>query len=372
MEWSELNPVYVIKYGMSYPIHRRLCYLSSKLNKNLVPHPLSININVTERCNLRCKMCHWWKNKFDRDELTDEELLNFVNDIHKWGVKRLNFGGGEPLLRKNTVFKLLHKCNEYGIDTGLVTNGWMVNQDTADKLISSKLGRVSISVDGLGETHDRIRGVKGSFDKVMNAIDNLNATREKFNNKCVIHINTVLCNENLDEILDLVQLAKNKKCIIWIQALHSYDDEGNPVKNLNDPLWIPNSRLDKLDLVIDTLIDIKKKESGVIGNPTLELKMMKEYFRNPVIKRNYCYAGFDAININSFGDIRPCWHWIAVGNIKEAKIWDIWKSETYTKNLMKMQKCKYPCLLNCHYTPGSLGSIIHDLIYLPVMRKIKP
>ena len=57
MEWKELKTKQVLEYGIKYPLHRLLCYLSAKTNKNLISNPLSVTLNITERCNLQCKMC---------------------------------------------------------------------------------------------------------------------------------------------------------------------------------------------------------------------------------------------------------------------------------------------------------------------------
>lgn len=368
MEWNELKIGQILRHGFNYPRHRFLGYLSIKMNENYVPKPLGITLNVTEKCNLRCKMCYWWKKDLKGEELSEKDILGIIEDMKDWGVNRINLSGGESLLRKNIVFNVLSLCNEYGIETGLVTNGWLLDEKTADQLVMRGLARISISIDGIGNTHDNIRGIKGSYDKAIDAINNLNKSKERLNIKCVVHLNTVVCNENLDELLNLIELAKSLNCIIWFQAFHCYDDNGKLVKDEKNSLWIPKDRLNKLNEILDKVIEIKMKESGIIGNPMDELRHMKKYFEDYNVKKVNCHAAFDALSIDSFGNVQPCWHRKSIRNIKEEGIRAIWESDEYKKTLISMQHCTLPCLLNCHFTPGSLGSLMYDMIYLPVRR----
>lgn len=368
MEWKELKTETILRYITGYPKHRFLCYLSTKTGKHIVSRPLGITLNITEKCNLQCKMCNIWNRDTEREELSRDDILRMVSDMNKWGIKRLNLSGGEPLLRKNIVFEVLSLCQKYGIETGMVSNGWLIDRKTADQLISLDIGRISISVDGIGNTHDNIRGVNGSFNKAMRAIDNINRSREELEKRCVIHINSVICNENLDELIDIIDTARRFNSIIWLQALH------NSGLGEKDPLWIPEHRMNKLNEVMDKIIDIKKNEKGIIGNPSKELMFVKAYFKDYVVKRNGCYAAFDTISIDSFGNVLPCWCLKSVGNIKDKSIMSIWNSDTYRKTIIDMQKCTYPCMLNCHFTPGSLSSLFYDMIYIPAtrgLRKIK-
>lgn len=368
VEWKELKPRQILRYGLIYPKHRFLCYLSGKTKRNLVSKPLGITLNITEKCNLRCKMCYWWKKDLKSEELSEAEILRIVEEIKEWGVNRINLSGGEPLLRKNVVFKVLALCQEYGIETGMVTNGMLMDQNIADQLISLGLSRISISIDGIGNTHNNIRGINGSYDKAVEAIKMINISKEKMNENCIVHLNSVLCNQNLDELLDLVELARHLKSVIWFQAVHCYDVNGTLIEDKENPLWIPKNTLNKLNEVVDRIIEIKKNESGIIGNPTKELNAFKKYFEGFRNQKQNCYAAFDTISIDSYGNVLPCWHWKSIGNINNMGIKSLWNSEKYEKILFEMQNCQLPCLLNCHFTPGSLGSLMYDMVYLPVMR----
>jgi len=371
MEWSELKTDRIIGYAINYPKHRLLCHVTAKTGKNIVPKPLGITLNITERCNLQCKMCRIWKRDIEKEELSENDILQVITDMKKWGINRLNLSGGEPLLRKNLVFKVLSLCQKYDIETGMVTNGWLLDEKTADQLVSLGIGRISISIDGIGSIHDNIRGVNGSFDKAVYAIDNINKAKEKLDKRCIIHINTVVCNENLDGLMSLVDMARHLKSIIWLQAFHNRDTERKLVKDIKDPLWISGDRLEKLNDVMDKIIDIKRREKGIIGNPTKELMFIKKYFKDYDVERNECYAAFDNISIDSFGNVLPCWHWSSIGNIKDKDIISIWNSDIYRKTVLNMQKCTSPCILNCHFTPGSLNSLLYDMVYLPMRRMIR-
>ena len=88
--------------------------------------------------------------------------------MSRLGARRLMITGGEPLMRKD-LFRLLRQASKLGIDVGLLTNGWLINQEKSRQL-SDWTQSVGVSLDGASaETHDQIRG-RGSFNKACQAI----------------------------------------------------------------------------------------------------------------------------------------------------------------------------------------------------------
>lgn len=365
MEWNELNISQVLRYSISFPMHRLLTYLSIKTKRNFVSKPIGIALNITEKCNLKCEMCRWWRKDIEGEELSESEILQLITTIKAWGIRKINFSGGEPLLRKDVIFSALSLCKEYDIETSLVTNGWLLDENTTEKLLSLGLDRIGISVDGIGNMHDNLRGTVGAYNRAIDAINNVNTYKEKLNKNCIIHLNSVVCNKNLDELLKLAELAKYLKSIMWLQAVHCYDNNGT--LTTENQLWVAKSRLHTLDRTIDKLVKIKINEKGRIGNSIKELMYMKEYFYGS-INRNNCYAPFDMMSIDSCGNVLPCWHRKGIGNIRNEDIKSIWNSDAYKNTMMDVQHCSFLCSLNCRFTPGSIYSIIHDMAYLPWRR----
>lgn len=134
-----------------------LLYLGSeKLLRNVSVQPEWADIRVTESCNSRCVTCQAWKNKAV-DELSTEEMKDAIRQLSEVGVRNAVFIGGEPLLRRD-IGVLVKEASLSGFrNIMLVTNGLLL-EDKAEELLRNGVTHVTVSVDGIGATDDRIRG----------------------------------------------------------------------------------------------------------------------------------------------------------------------------------------------------------------------
>ena len=139
-------------------------------NKNFDHVPGQVVWETTLRCNLRCSHCGSKAGKPRKNELTTEEGLKLLEDLAELDTQDVCLMGGEPFLRKDWYI-LAKKIKELGMRLMLISNGYSINQNIINKLIELQPDSVSTSLDGgIPETHDKIRGVKGSFDRVKKYI----------------------------------------------------------------------------------------------------------------------------------------------------------------------------------------------------------
>ena len=148
------------------------------MNVNRLSHilkgPLHICIDITNRCNLRCLHCfnrsgEDLEGRFDR-ELTETELLRLADDVREMQPQNLCLCGGEPLLRKHTIISFLRQLRNSWTHPSMVTNGCLLDRETAWSLRQAGLESVQISIDGAdAATHERMRGVAGCYDRVLKA-----------------------------------------------------------------------------------------------------------------------------------------------------------------------------------------------------------
>ena len=123
--------------------------------------------NLTRICNLYCVHCYAdAKDKPQPGELTTAEGLRLIDDIADFGVPTLLFSGGEPLMRED-IFQLATHAAARGIRTVLSTNGTLITPDVAGRIRDAGFSYVGVSIDGLEEAHDRIRGKKGAFRQAL-------------------------------------------------------------------------------------------------------------------------------------------------------------------------------------------------------------
>ncbi|NAZ30810.1 MAG: 12,18-didecarboxysiroheme deacetylase [Caldimicrobium sp.] len=128
--------------------------------------------NVTKACNLRCIHCYASAdNRPSENELTTEEGFKLLEDLAQFGCPVVLFSGGEPLVRPD-IFDLIAYAVRLGLRAVLSTNGTLIDHVLAKELKKFGLSYVGISLDGIGEVHDRFRGSKGCFEKVVQAIEN--------------------------------------------------------------------------------------------------------------------------------------------------------------------------------------------------------
>ena len=143
--------------------------------KMMKEHPLmDLFWECTLTCNAKCKHCgsSAESKKYD-NELTTREIKKAFNQIaNDMDASKIliNVTGGEPLLRKDLCEVMEYATNELGFHWGMTTNGILLTVENIEKLRKANLETISISIDGLEETHNKFRGVSNSYQTIINNI----------------------------------------------------------------------------------------------------------------------------------------------------------------------------------------------------------
>lgn len=152
--------------------YRRVLELGDMTNT-----PKVMSLDITNKCNFRCKHC--FNSSGDdsvycfKDELTDEEVIKFSKELCEFGLSQICICGGEPTLRIDLVYKVIEMLKKRDIDVNMVSNGYLITRDISQKLKKSGINSVQISVDGLGEIHDKFRNMPGAYKHAIAAINYL-------------------------------------------------------------------------------------------------------------------------------------------------------------------------------------------------------
>lgn len=165
------------------------------------PFPLLVDISVTNRCNLNCSYCSADSGPFARkkDELSIEMLDSLFKELDYMGVPRVGITGGEPFMRED-ILEILELFSKYRFTKILNTNGILINDKISRKLVPLNLDRICVTLDGSkSEIHDSQRG-KGSFNKVIEGIRNL----QRYN----LPVSTLftLGKHNVDDLINTIKL----------------------------------------------------------------------------------------------------------------------------------------------------------------------
>ena len=340
------------------PLMRNLGFwLSRKLNVPLVC-PDTLQISLTSRCNLRCKMCSVWENANKNDELSLEEIKNVIDQSQEWGIKEINLCGGEPLLSE-VCFDVIDYAKKHDMRVILTTNGTTINENVAKRLLESGLDIITISLDGAyPQTHDKIRGQPGAYDKIVQGIRYLNTFKKT--SRLVKVLILTISNYNLDELEAYFYLAKDlsvdalylTSVVLDNVKLYSQDSRSE-----QDDIWIRGERLQRLDEMVDK-IDILQQNLYGLNYPSFLL--IKKYFRRELAKRDWtCFAGYRRFVLVPGGTIQMCGE--AIGNIRETPyLKKIWFSRKAGLRRRQIKKCRNYCLQDCHARQES-SSLKHIL-----------
>lgn len=131
-----------------------------------------VSLDITYKCNFRCRHCYnsSGEHNFNNKELSDEEMIILAKEIAEYNPDSVCICGGETLLRKELVYEVGNILKTCDCSYNIVTNGYLMTDEIANKLKKSGYSLVQVSIDGLKENYEWLRGVEGGFEKAVEAI----------------------------------------------------------------------------------------------------------------------------------------------------------------------------------------------------------
>jgi MoaA/NifB/PqqE/SkfB family radical SAM enzyme len=296
--------------------------------------PIHLTFFLTRRCNSHCPFCFYLKG---RDKISDRQRELDLDEIRSISASFgdllwLAFSGGEIYLRDDLteISKIFYMQNRPPIML-FPTNGLL------PELIRERTGRivrdcpksviaVKLSLDGLGDDHDRLRNTPGSFDKTMETYSLLTDLIGRYPN-FELGINTVFCSDNqdkMDKIIDFVSGLKNIKThtISLVRGDLAHD-------------WFKRVDLGKYRSAIERLEhNLKDKTANIYRFRGAKIKAAQDIMQRCLIHRTIrerkrlldCYAGKLNIVLTENGELFPCEILTkSFGNIREHDL-DIGKA----------------------------------------------
>ena len=255
----------------------------------LTRRPVLVNFEVTMRCNASCGGCDYWKTPAEEKA---HELSSFADAARAFDPMMIAFTGGEPTLRRDLedIVAEVARAVPYCYMT-VLTHGGMLTLDRAQRLWDAGLDQFNISLDYLDCRHDAARGIPGLGARILALVPEMRARG------MAVRFNTVLRDDNLDEILPIVQ------CALRLGAgvnLSLYTD----FKNGNTDHLIRADQLVRVLALVDELLAFKRRHRGVITNSDWYLQQLPRYLRNEMPEP--CRSGETTIHIDPRGLVRRC------------------------------------------------------------------
>ena len=322
------------------------------------PFPIEASFKITENCNSKCLTCNVWKNPPQKDPSLDE-IKEIFENLKNGGIKILGLTGGEPLLRGD-IIEIVKSAKKTIGKVYIVTNGLLLKKK-AEELAKSGVDWISVSIDGIGETNDYLRGIKGYYKKAIEGIKEL----KKHNPKIPINIGTTIVAQNISQIPQLIKVASELGAT-WTFNLfdnHLYFFEG--VKK--EDFLIKNEKI--IDRMIGYLYSCRKKFPQVFCYDSPSLEFARDYLKQKKVSF-HCSIGFFRVYIDSkFNLYSGCWALPPLGNLKNESLKDVLKKKEYKKRLEQMFNFKCPGC-TCGYVESlMIENLPSTLVYLLFNRK---
>lgn len=344
--------------------------LSSRLHRLFEKgqYPTFLLLSVTDRCNCRCAMCHIWQKK-DIHDISREEYKKIFKDSLWKKLQILSLTGGEPFLRKDIdevildAVDTLPSLNRISTPTNGLTPERIEEKvrKIMENLPPDIVFKVGVSIDGLKETHDKLRGVPGAFEKATETVKRLK--KVNFPNFEVGILSLITCT-------NVAQLNETHRAFRRLTDKITYtlstDAEFFGGQTEECRLDAPGIRERVIQFINRVLIP---------GYP--EKSYLYHKYKDHLIKkrRTYpCLAGYRSSYIDSDGNLFPC-HYLdnqfALANvldilspeqkdklIKYETLEEAWFSGEASK--MRKRLKKHPYCLNCSNNCDSRNLIRED------------
>ncbi len=247
--------------------------------------PKLLNLEITKLCNARCDFCDYWETKHEIRLSDYRPIIKRINPLV------ISITGGEPMVRRDlpNIVRQIKECSIFIFNT-MVTKGDLLTLEKAEELFGAGLNQISISLDFLGEKHDSYRGIPGLWKHLSNLIPQLGKISSN------IVLNTIIMEDNLDQIIDIAHQAKE-----WGVKV-SYSSYS--VMKTNNSSHFIKDNIERVKKVVDELIELRRKWKGVIVSTEYYLKEIPGYFENDGVPE--CLAGLNMITVTPSGHMKRC------------------------------------------------------------------
>jgi len=329
----------------------------------LMKTPRSVDLSITNRCNLRCTYCSHFTGAGDvGQDLQKEEWLQFFDELNRCAVMNVNLQGGEPFCRKDLP-ELVEGIVRNRMRFNILSNGTLIDDEVAALLASTgRCDSVQVSIDGSAPmTHDACRG-EGNFLKAMQGIKSLLDNNVPVSVRVTIHKHNVRDLEKVSRLL--------------------LEEVGLPVFSTNAASYMGLCRqnaeqvqltAEERTLAMETLLQLTKKYNGRIsatagplaeGRNWIEMEEARRQGREPKRGWGYltsCNGPMNTLAVRADGVMAPCGQMshIELGRINIDNLQEVWQEHPELQKLRMRNKIplsNFEFCQGCDYIPYCTGN----------------
>jgi MoaA/NifB/PqqE/SkfB family radical SAM enzyme len=299
-----------------YNALKNLAFDRQFARRKLVSYPVIVQVEVTNRCNLKCRIC---ARRYSEMETADmpEEIVQQVEALFPYVSEVYLFGYGEPLL-SSAFFYLLERATAWHVPTSFFTNGFLLDETLITNLLKYRLGRVTFSVDGANPSTFRyIRG--GDLNKLLGKIrlfvEKAQTTRWRPRE---VWIEFVVMKQNISELPAVVELASKlglsgvrvSHLVVWHEQM------------AGESLIACQSELNK------TFQEARRRAAKV----GIQL-ILPHTFKEKQARLPRCFYPWSNVYIRQNGLVNACCYsdFLVMGDLNQETFWSIWNGSCYQK-----------------------------------------
>lgn len=294
----------------------------SKFKIPFLSSPISVDIFITNRCNLHCVHCFSADDKKDKKDMALEDLTRLFDRLERNVVFEVRLNGGEPLVHPNIV-DIIDDLEGRRFRKVLITNGTLLT-DNVVKLLKSSGVIPTVSLDdSISEEHDRFRGISGSHEATLRGLKLLFKNQVQYGiNTCIHRGNRKRFHKIIDlakkygayrvSFLDLKNTGRMRKNTQWFPSVNEY-------QRMLPALYLARKMYEEIDVSYDVFLHCHPLQESI------------HEFKKGIIS---CSAGKSRMSIDSDGYVYPCNMVISdqkwsMGNVLHETISDIWFNEKW-------------------------------------------
>lgn len=330
------------------------------------PIPTEVDIQLTYACNLRCKMCYQWNDdgyfhsynkEIQNKEIAVDIFQKILQETHP-AKSRLYLWGGEPLYHTkwDEIAGLLEKDKRY---TVMCTNGILLEKRMESLLKISDNLALLVSIDGLGEVNDALRGKK-TFEKLIRQVKLILEEQKKGNYKGTVSVNVVLNDELVPHLYEFVAY---------------FEDLGIDSIYFNYPWFISTERAELMDRFYaenfthhdntpsDSVASwhsysfkLSPQSAGILNEQIIKLNSrvwklrvrfqqqleaneINDFIQDTYVPKKKCYALSNRIEVLADGKVGTCSKFfpeLSIGDLNSQSLLEIWNSNkfNYLRNIL--------------------------------------
>lgn len=293
--------------------------------------PSLISWNLTRKCNLKCPHCYLDAGGEEVDELSTEECHALIEEFQALGTEMLILTGGEPLLRRD-IYDVARHASDSGMWVVMGTNGVLVNDHVAGKMVECGVKGVGISIDSVhAEKHNSFRGGPNAWELSVRALDICRR------HGLEVLVQSTVTSMNIDEIQDLITFAKARGAWSFNLYFLVQTGRGEEMNGLS---------ADETDSILRDLAAAQAENRPMLIRAKCAPQFKQIAFEMGLggLESGGCMAATEYCRIMPNGDVTPCpYMTVVAGNVRDAGFAAVWNQSDVFADLRDTSRLKGKC-----------------------------